>query len=144
MRVYSGITRVKTLFIRPQSFFNSTKIRPNCSVLTLVDKSWNFRSKYFRNFGNFVATKVCQQGLTDWFSAFVLNPDSLMSRFGLSLENFGKKVIRHSTLLKISFTLNKRAFRCIRKTHNKVCSRINSTDAELDCENTLDHRIQLR
>ena len=62
--------------------------------------------------------------------------------FGAKFGKFWKKVIRHSTLLKISFTLNKRAFRCIRKTHNKVCSRINSTDAEIDCQNTLDHILE--
>ena len=172
MRVYSGITRVKTLFLHPRRFFSiqpkyGTTVKP-WALLANHGKlvQYYFEIPVFGAWLGPISGKLVQTNYQRWmifsrnwadsclahlpiranwlFLAPVLNSDSLMSRFGLSLENFGKKVIRHSTLLKISFTLNKRAFRCIRKTHNKVCSRINSTDAELDCENTLDHRIQLR
>ena len=172
MRVYSGITRVKTLFLHPRRFFSiqpkyGTTVKP-WALLANHGKlvQYYFEIPVFGAWLGPISGKLVQTNYQRWMIFSRKWADSCLEHlpirvnwlifspcfklwltdvpFWAKFGKFWKKVIRHSTLLKISFTLNKRAFRCIRKTHNKVCSRINSTDAELDCENTLDHRIQLR
>ena len=120
MRVYSGITRVKTLFLHPRRFFSiQPKYGSTVKPWALLANPGKLVQYYFEIpvFGAWlgrISGKLVQTNTQRWmifsrnwadsclahlpiranwlFLAPVLNSDSLMSRFGLSLENFGKKL----------------------------------------------------